>query len=163
MKSLSIMTQKIKMDLAEEVYTTLCTALDKREWHYDKDEENLVVYFGVNGDDIPMNFIFKVDAERQLVSAMSPLPFEFSEEKRMDGAIATCVASFGLADGSFDYDFSNGMVVFRMTATYRESNLGDGLFQYMINCSSAMVDEFNDTFLAIDKGLLSIDDFLASR
>ena len=94
---------------------------------------------------------------------MSPLPFKFSEDKRMDGAIATCVASFGLADGSFDYDISTGMVIFRMTATYRESKLGDGLFQYMISCASVMVDEFNDKFLAIDKGMLSIGDFIASR
>ena len=157
------MTEEIKMDLAKEVYATLCAALDKREWHYEKDEENLVVYFLVGGDDIPMSFIIAVDAERQLVRVMSPLPFKFSEDKRMDGAIATCVASFGLADGSFDYDITTGMVVFRMTATYRESKLGDGLFQYMISCSSVMVDKFNDKFLAIDKGLMSIGDFIASR
>ena len=157
------MAEEIKMDLAKEVYATLCAALDKREWHYEKDEENLVVHFLVGGDDIPMSFIIAVDAERQLVRVMSPLPFKFSEDKRMDGAIATCVASFGLADGSFDYDITTGMVVFRMTATYRESKLGDGLFQYMISCSSVMVDEFNDKFLAIDKGLMSIGDFIASR
>lgn len=157
------MAEEIKMDLAKEVYATLCAALDKRKWHYEKDEENLVVHFGVGGDDIPMSFIIAVDAERQLVRVMSPLPFKFSEDKRMDGAIATCVASFGLADGSFDYDITTGMVVFRMTATYRESKLGDGLFQYMISCSSVMVDEFNDKFLAIDKGLMSIGDFIASR
>ena len=157
------MAEEIKMDLAKEVYATLCAALDRREWHYEKDEENLVVHFGVSGDDIPMSFIIAVDAERQLVRVMSPLPFKFSEDKRMDGAIATCVASFGLADGSFDYDISTGMVIFRMTATYRESKLGDGLFQYMISCASVMVDEFNDKFLAIDKGMLSIGDFIASR
>lgn len=156
------MAEEIKMDLAKEIYSTLCLALDRREWHYKKDEESLVVHFGVNGDDIPMDFIFAVDAERQLVRVMSPLPFKFSEDKRMDGAIATCVASFGLADGSFDYDISTGIVIFRMTATYRESKLGDGLFQYMISCSTAMVDEFNDKFLAIEKGLLSIGDFIAS-
>ena len=157
------MADAIKNDMAKEVYSTLCAALDKREWHYEKDEEKLVVHFSVGGEDIPMKFIIAVDAERQLVRVMSPLPFKFSEEKRMDGAIATCVASFGLADGSFDYDISTGLVVFRMTATYRESKLGDGLFQYMISCSSVMVDEFNDKFLAIEKGLLSIGDFIASR
>ena len=49
------MAEEIKMDLAKEVYATLCAALDRREWHYEKDEENLVVHFGVSSDDIHMS------------------------------------------------------------------------------------------------------------
>jgi len=152
-----------KTELAKKVYTTLCDAIDKREWKYDKEEDDLVVHFGVSGDDIPMQFILVVDEDRQLIRLMSPLPFEISEEKRMEAAIATCVASFGLADGSFDYDLSNGRIVFRMTASFRDSVIGEGLFQYMISCSCAMVDQYNDQFLAIDKGLMTINDFIAKR
>lgn len=157
------MADEKKMELAKQVYTTLCAAIDRREWNYQKDEEKLVAYFGVSGDDIPMQFILAVDAERQLIRVMSPLPFKMSESKRMEGAIATCVASYGMADGSFDYDLSDGTIVFRMTASFRESLIGEGLFQYLISCSCAMVDAYNDKFLAIDKGLLSITDFISSR
>lgn len=157
------MAEENKVTLAKQVYKTLCDAIEKREWNFGKDEEKLVVHFGVNGDDIPMQFILVVDAERQLIRVMSPLPFKMSEAKRMEGAIATCVASYGMADGSFDYDLSDGTIVFRMTASFRESLIGEGLFQYLISCSCAMVDEYNDKFLAIDKGLLSISDFIASR
>ena len=152
-----------KMANAQQVYETLCKALDRRGWKYGKDEEKLLVHFGVRGDDIPMNFIIVVDAERQLVRLMSPLPFKMSEEKRMEGAIATCAATYGMADGSFDYDLSNGEIVFRMTASIRESQLGDGLFQYMISCACAMADKYNDQFLALDKGIMSIADFLAKK
>lgn len=157
------MADEKKMELAKQVYATLCAAIDKREWNYQKDEDKLVAYFGVSGDDIPMQFILIVDAERQLIRVMSPLPFKMSESKRMEGAIATCVASYGMADGSFDYDLSDGTIVFRMTASFRESLIGEGLFQYLISCSCAMVDAYNDKFLAIDKGLLSITDFISSR
>lgn len=157
------MADEKKIALAKNVYNTLCAAIERREWRFDKDEENLVVHFGVSGDDIPMQFIMVVDAERQLIRLLSPMAFKMSESKRMDGAIATCVASFGLADGSFDYDLADGTIVFRMTASFRESSIGEGLFQYMISCSCAVVDEYNDKFLAIDKGLMSITDFIASR
>ena len=130
---------------------------------YEKEEEKLLVHFGVNGDDIPMQFILVVDEDRQLIRLMSPLPFNMSEEKRMDGAIATCVASFGMADGSFDYDLTDGQIVFRMTASFRGSIIGDGLFQYMISCACAMVDKYNDQFLAINKGVMSINDFIEKR
>lgn len=157
------MADEKKMELAKQVYQTMCYAIDRRNWRYGKDEEKLLVHFGVNGDDIPMQFILIVDADRQLIRVMSQLPFKMSEDKRMEGAIATCVASYGMADGSFDYDLSNGAIVFRMTASFRDSVIGEGLFQYLISCSCAMVDKFNDQFLAIDKGLLSIGDFIANR
>ena len=151
------------MALAKEVYNNLCQALDNRNWKYEKEEDKLLVHFGVNGDDIPMQFIMFVDPEKQLITSLSPLPFKMSEEKRIDGAIAACVASFGMADGSFDYNLQDGRISFRMTASYRKSTIGDGLFQYMMSCSCAMVDEYNDKFLAIDKGVLSIADFIKMR
>lgn len=150
-----------KMNLAKQVYQTLCDAIDNRGWKYGKDEEKLLVHFGVNGDDIPMNFILVVDAKRQLVRLMSPLSCKMSENKRMEGALATCAASYGMANGNFDYNLSTGEIVFRMTASFRGSVIGEGLFQYMISCACAMVDQYNDQFLAIDKGVLSIADFIA--
>lgn len=155
------MVDEKKMKLAKKVYQTLCEAIERREWNFGKDEEKLLVHFGVSGDDIPMQFILIVDAERQLIRLMSPMPFKMSESKRMEGAIATCAASFGMADGSFDYDLSDGTIVFRMTASFRESLIGEGLFQYMISCSCAMVDKYNDQFLSLDKGIMSITDFIA--
>lgn len=154
------MADEKKIAFAKMVFTTLCEAMDHRQWKYEKDEEDLTAHFIVSGDDIPMQFILVIDAERQLIRLMSPLPFKMSESKRIDGAIATCVASFGLADGSFDYDLSEGRIIFRMTASFRESLIGEELFHYMISCSCATVDEYNEKFLAIDKGLLSITDFI---
>ena len=154
------MADEMKMKLAKQVYNTICEALDNRDWHYGKEEDELLVHFGVNGEDIPMNFILVVDAERQLVRLMSPLAFKMSEDKRVEGALATCAASYGLVDGSFDYDMSDGEIVFRMTASFRESEIGEGLFQYMISCSCATVDRYNDQFLALNKGMLTINDFI---
>ncbi len=154
------MADEKTMAQAQQVYKDLCTALDNRDWHYEKDEENLVVHFSVSGDDLPMRLIMMVDADRQLVRVLSPLPFKMSEEKRMEGAIATCAATYNLADGSFDYDLENGQIFFRLTASFRESTIGDGLFQYLISCCCATVDQYNDQFLAIDKGMLSIADFM---
>lgn len=155
------MADEKKTALAAKVYQTLCDAIDRRKWTYQKEEEELLVRFGVNGDDIPMSFIMVVDAQRQLIRLLSPLPFKMSEAKRMEGAIATCVATYGMADGNFDYDLSSGTICFRMTEAFMGSEIGDGLFQYLISCACAMVDQYNDLFLSLDKGLLSIADFIA--
>lgn len=154
------MADEMMIARAKQVYDDLCAALDNRQWRYEKDEEKFVVHFGVNGDDIPMKMIIVVDAQRQLIRLLSPMAFKFCEEKRMDGAIASCVATYGLADGSFDYDLSNGQIVYRLTASYRGSTVSENLFQYMISCACHMVDKYNEQFLAVDKGMLSIADFI---
>jgi len=145
---------------AIEVFNTLCNAIEKREWKYEKESEKLTVHFGVSGEDIPMQFILIVDEDRQLIRLMSPLPFNMSEEKRVEGAIATCVASFSLADGNFDYDFTDGSIFFRLTASFRGSLIGENLLQYMISAACTIVDEYNDRFLMLDKGLMTIEKFI---
>ena len=151
---------EMKLALAKKVYNDLCNAIDNRNWNYDKDDDSLSVHFNVSGDDFPMKFLLIVDAERQLIRVMSPMPFQFDEKNRIEGAIATCVATNSLMDGSFDYDISDGSIIFRMTASFRESIIGEGLFQYLISTACVSVDYFNDKFIAIDMGILSIDKFI---
>ncbi len=155
------MADEMMLAKAEKVYGDLCSAIDNREWRYDRDDERLVVAFDVGGDDIPMRFVLAVDADRQLVRLMSPMPYKISEEKRIEAAIATCAASYGLGDGSFDFDLTTGEIIFRQTASFRgDSVIGEGLFQYLISWGCAVVDAYNDKFLALDKGHISYTDFI---
>ncbi len=157
------MSDEMKMERAKKVYNTLCTAIDKRDWTYDREDEDLIVRFNVSGEDIPMSFILIVDADRQLVRLLSPIPFNMGEDKRMEGAIATCVASYGFINGSFDYDLEDGSIVFRLTQSFRGSDVSEEVLQYMISLSCSVVDNYNDRFMALNKGLLSITDFIAKE
>lgn len=150
-----------EMTLALTVYHDLCAALERRQWKFERHDEDLVVTFSVRGEDIPMDFVFAVDEKRQLLRVFSKLPLTVPEDKLMDLAIATCAASSVLVDGSFDYDITTGAIVFRLTASFRQSRIGDGLFQYLIDCSCDIVDTFNDKFFALGKGLISVNDFIA--
>ena len=149
-----------KTELAQKVFQLLCNTLDARNLRYDKDDEKLVLHLRLDGEDIPMKFLFCVDAPRQLVRVHSPFPFKMSEDKRLDGAIAACYATYGMVDGNFDYDITDGSLQFRLTAAYRDDQIGDGFFMYLIGCCNAMVDKFNDRFLALSKGYIDISDFM---
>ena len=154
------MADENKMRLSKQVYQTLCKALDNRGWSYKKEQDRLLVYFGVNGDSMPIQVVIVVDASRQLIRLMSPLPFKMSESKRADGAIATCAVSYGMADGSFDYDLDDGTISFRMTEYFENCLIDEDLFNYMIDCSCAMVERYADRFLALEKGNITITDLL---
>ena len=155
------MSGENKRILAEKVFNTLCSAIDKNEWQYDKKDDILTVYFGVKSKDLPIRFVIAVDEERELIRLFSPFNFNMSEGKRIDGAVAVCAASFGMYDGHFGYDISDGSITFKMTASYRNSIIGEELFLYLIFCSCSMVEKFNDQFMAIDKGIISVEEFIA--
>ena len=153
------MTDELKLRNAKSVYKILCDLFDEKELVYEKHEEDLVVTLTINGDDLPMDFVLKVDEERELIRLFSKLPVVFNGEKRLDGAIATCQINYGLADGSFDYRFDKGEVVFRMTSSYKDCVVSKELINYMMGCACYTVDDYNDKLLALSEGKISVKEF----
>ncbi len=154
---------EVNMVKAKETYDLLCKMLDNRDWSYEKIEEDLVIKSGVKGEDFPVDFIMRVSPEREIVSFISWMPFEIPEAKRVDMAIAICVANYGLADGSFDYDISDGTIMFRLTSSYRGCTLSEDLLEYMLVVSAGTVDKYNDKFFMIAKDMMSIQQFIESE
>ena len=154
------MADEKNMVQAMQMYRQMCAVLEERGWSFDRDEERLLVYFGVHGDDIPMKFIMVVEPDREVVRLMSMLPFEMSESKRVEGAIAACAISNVLAEGNFDYDLSDGKLTYRLVQSYKDSQIGNGLLHHMISMACAVVDHYNEKLLALDKGYLSMEQFL---
>ncbi len=156
------MANSVDMEKAMRVYTALTAELDSMGWNYEKIEDKLMVKSGVKGDDLPINFFMVVKPEQQVVQVISPLPTDIPEDKRVDGAIAVCVSNYGLIDGSFDYDITDGTIMYRLTASYRggvESIDGE-LFRYMIMCAAGTVDRYNDRFFTLAKGITTLQQFI---
>ena len=157
------MSDDKKLKNAQNMYKTLCAMLDEKELKYEKHENDLVVTFTLGGEDIPMQFVLNVDAERQLIRLLSPIPVIFGEDKRIEGAIAACQANYGIADGSFDFDFKQGRIIFRMTSSFIDSLISKDVFEYMIAVAGYTVDEYNDKFFMLAKGKLSIKEFFNKK
>jgi len=151
---------EVNMTKAKEIFGTLVAMLDERDWNYEKLEDDLVIKSGIKGDDLPIEFIVIVNPKNEVVQFISKLPFNMPEDKRVDGAIAVCVANYGLVDGSFDYDISDGEIRYRLTSSYRESILGKDLFEYMIMVAAGTVDNYNDKFFMLAKNMITIQQFI---
>lgn len=143
---------------AKAMFETLCSALDHWELKYDRDDEDLAAVFRVNK---VMNFVILVDKSIPLVTFCSPLPVTFPEDKRVEGAIAVAVANFGYTSGYFQYDIEDGSVIFKLPQCFTDSTIGDECFREMISCAFATVDNYSDSFLALAKGVMSLQDFMA--
>ncbi|MCM1306959.1 MAG: YbjN domain-containing protein [Bacteroides sp.] len=157
------MSDDKKLKNAQNVYKTLCEMMDEKQLKYDKYPEDLVITFVMSGEDIPMQFVLNIDADRELIRLISPLPVTFEGDKRVDGAIATCHANYRIADGSFDFDYKKGKILFRMTSSYMDSLISKDLFEYMVAIACYTVDEYNDKFLMLSKGLLTVEQLFEKK
>lgn len=154
------MAEELNMELAKKNFDALCASLDNRGWTYDKMEDKLMIKSGVKGDDLPIEFFIRIIPRNEVVQFISSLPFNMPEDKRVDGAIAVCAANYGLIDGSFDYDLSDGEIRYRLTCSYRENILTDEQLRYMVNCAAATVDDYNDKFFMIAKDMMTVQQFI---
>lgn len=157
------MADEKQLKQAQETFSTLCQTLDGHKWRYKKDEDDLSIECGAQGDDLPMEITLKVDADRQLFLLLSRLPFVTPEDKRLDTAVAVSFVNNMLVDGSFDYDIKSGHMIFRMTNSFLESKLGEDAFSYMLFCSCKTIDDYNDKFLMLSKGMMSLEQFISTN
>ena len=156
------MEDERKQKLAQNVYSNICSMFEEMNFNHERDDENLVIRSTVHGDDIPMDIVIIVNQDSQTVSFFSPMPFKVPDDKISEMAIAIAIANNGLRNGSFDFDISDGKILFRMTACYIDSILGKELYRMMLIVSSNTIDRYNDKFLMLSKGMISLEQFAES-
>lgn len=151
---------EINMTKAKEVYRTLLKMLDAKKFKYERHDEDLLIKSGIRGEDLPVEFIMVVIPKNEVVQFISPMPFKIAEDKRVEAAVAVAIANYGLINGSFDFDLSDGEIRFRLTTSYRDSTLGKDLFEYMMMVGASTVDNYNDKFLMLSKGIITVEQFM---
>ena len=154
------MADEKQLKQARATFRALCEMLDEKDWHYQKDAEKLLISCSARGDDLPIDIRIEVDAERQLIVLLSQLPFVAPENRRAAMAVAVSAANCGMIDGSFDYNYLGGEIIFRMTSSFRDSLIGKDVFEYIVGCSCYTVDEYNDKFLMVAKNNMNSEEIL---
>lgn len=154
------MSDETKMKRAQETFENLCETFDSKGLHYEKDESKLRIECEAQGDDLPVNIIFRIDAEKERVKLLSILPFTTPEDKRFDLAVAVSMVNYRIVNGCFDYDITDGTMCFRMTCAFMDTTVKSDTFLYMLFCAFATVDKYNDKLMMLAKGMISLDKFV---
>ncbi len=154
------MDEKDKVQ-AETVYKTVCAALEEMGLKFDRYDDKLVVSCQGVGEDLPIEMRIMVMPDQHIVSLISQMPFKVPEARRPDIALATSIANYKMVDGSFDFNTKLGTIFYRQTTSYWSSLIGKEVIKYLFTLSITMIDEFNDKFMAVSTGAMSVDDFAA--
>lgn len=146
---------------AKSMYRTLCQTLDNMKWHYNKEEEKLVVRTSAVGDDLSMKLYMKVDADRSVMYLKSGMPFEVPASRIDTIGKAVLMANWAMLNGSFEMDLSDGYIAFKVVIPFMESIISERACNYMINLSCRMIDLFNDKFQAVAENKMTLAEFNA--
>ncbi len=146
---------------AKEVYELIASTLTARQWNFDREDENLIIRSGVgNNDGMAVHFILRVNPRNRVIQFLSSLPFKMPEDMRVDGAVAVAVANYGIVDGSFDYDVTDGEIRYRLTNAYLDSTLDPELFEYMIGVSVSTINQYSDRFYMLSRKMITLEKFI---
>ncbi len=143
----------------------LLSMLENRRLKYVVEEEtdartHIRIHF--KGEDLPMTLHIILRTDKQIVSVLSAIPFRIAEEHLQTAAVAVAAANHGLIDGPYDLNYINGNIVFRLTSCFLGSVLSEQLFSYLMFVSAETIDRYNDRFLALNNGEMTLDQFLTA-
>ena len=154
------MANEREMQQAKAVFEVFCNALKEDDWSFEPLNDELSIYLGVKGENLNMDLGIMVQEGKQTVSVMSQLPFEVIEDRRMEMAIAICMANGRVACGLFDYDISDGTILFRLSHSFNDCPLTKGLAKALVLKVCSIVDLYYDRLRALGTGVIDLERFL---
>ena len=107
--------------------------------------------------------ILAVRERQEVIQLLSYIRPKTPEDKCIDAAVAVNVANYGLIFGSFDYDISDGEICWRAVLPYRDAAITKDQVDYLVMVSAATIDKYNDRFLMLNKGMMTMEQFIASK
>lgn len=148
------------MEKAIAEYDLLCSTLDEMGWRYEKDKSRLSVETIVQGEDIPIKYLIQIVPDLQLLRLYSHMPFIVPEDKRLEMSYILNYINSKLVDGSFDFDVNSGGMLFRITSSFIDSEIGNLIFTYIIHTTAVVVDEFNDKLFEYADGQITFEQLM---
>lgn len=146
---------------ARKQFNTLIDMMNSNGLKFTKNEDNLSISSGFITEDIPVEYFIQIDAEREIAVFMSKLPFTMPEEKRVDGAIAVCVANNRGAIGAFDYDIASGEIYYKMAVPFCGGvNLSQEVFHMLTFVGTSTINAYNDKLYLISQGMMTVSDLI---
>lgn len=140
-----------------EVLDSFCKILDKLEVNYERDDEKLYAMFIYKGEDFEERIFLKVTPQNETVSIHCFMPFNIVKEKKADIAMAICAVNDEIVCGKWEYDLEKH-ISFNVTQMYSGSLIGAEVFERMFLIMVQGIEEYDDKFLAINKGYLKPED-----
>lgn len=151
--------EEMNRKIAQNVYDMIISTLKSKDYNF-LQPDDMKIAFQIDADDTPIVFSVVVDAERRLIRMIAGYSITFPQDRRLDGAIATCSTNRNLVAGGFDYDYETGAVVFRISTSFAGSIISPDVFLYMVRRAYSACALYDNKLEQLAKGELPLASYL---
>lgn len=150
-----------QLQAGSRAFETVCSAIEELGLKCDIDEDEMRIHLEVAGEDMPINIMFFVHPDREIVRMISPMPYIVPKERRLDMAVALTFVNTRLINGSYDLDMKTGNLRFRLVESYAGSELGTEAIKYLIIITNMTEDDYNDKLIMLNKNIINLKKFVS--
>lgn len=148
------------MSKAQQVYQSVLTHLQKTKFRFEPIESSMMIHVEVNTEDLPIHAFIRILEDKDVLQIICPQGSKVPEDKRIETAVAVAVANYGMINGGFDLDMSDGSLHFRLTHSYQAALPDDDQLHYLIGCALTTMNQYNDRFFMLSKGMMDLEKFI---
>ena len=138
--------------------------LKEDDWSFNFDEDTGIFRMGVSNIEGFNNVMIRiiVNDDSYAIHVIAPINAPVSDaESKNKYTEFFCRANFGLKYGSFDFDVSDGEIMYRAFNFCLEQSVDKGLFLSSIACCASTLSRYADGILGMVFGNLSVDEAIA--
>ncbi|HCA55624.1 MAG: YbjN domain-containing protein [Acutalibacteraceae bacterium] len=122
-------------------YTMLCHVLEHNDIPYERIDDWCVTCL-VSGREGDIRLNFTVDDSKMLVTLYAPTVRHIPQERLPDLSLAVCMLNHQLSDGAFCLDMVNGLLYFKLTVSFYNSEPSEDIYTYMLSIAADTVDRY---------------------
>ena len=156
------MEEQMNLHMAQQTYETVCRALDVAGWKFDKNDEELSVDLLMQGENMPIRCLFRVDKERCVLGLYAFTPLTIPEDRRIHVCYAANLINWRIVDGCYDSSPLKEGLLFRVTQSFRGCEISTVQVEYMTVIACRTVDEYALRFQDLAEGKMELADFVKS-
>lgn len=127
----------------QKTYQTTIQALKNLDLTFEEHFDDLVIVSGAKGNEMPVPLVINVNTNNEVLAIYSELPLNIDEKARNRIAVAINMINYSIVNGSFDYDYNSGRVIFRMAHYLPENDFTVYDVRRMIVITCGTVNRFN--------------------
>lgn len=140
---------------SETIANVINTFLTEDEWNYSFDEDEGVFRFNLslNSKIKSISYVIRVRKDSYLVYAVSPVGVDAEDKKAVSSmAEFICRINYGLNNGSFDFDVSDGEITYRCFVDCNGIVPTSGMVETSIHCPGSMFKRYGDGIVNVAFG-----------
>ena len=149
--------------LAQSVYERIASTLDSMDLKYTRHDDDMVIHLGMRGHDMDHDMLLLVREKNAVLSFVEKLPFHLDADKADEIAKAICNVNNQLILGGFTYEAGSEDMRFELSIPYNGSLIGEETIKRILVNAVQTVEEYDDKFLALNKGYISSEEFKAQE